>query len=131
MKAVITAANGETAIKIAERLERTPWWVFKWVSRYTLYGLKGLKDSPRSGQPTKLNSEQAEQFKIRVLAGPQEKDGGLSRFTGKHLVHILEKEFGVQMAVTGVYHLLKRLRISHITPRPQEHTSAKKDSKWL
>lgn len=119
IRAVVYAMKGETAEFIADALERDISWVFNWVSRYNETGFEALQDRPRSGQPKKLTPEQEAIFKNRVLKGPIKKDDGISRFTGKHLIVILKNEFSADYSLAGVYKLLHRLRLSHITPRPR------------
>ena len=119
IKAVAYALCGETAEAVAEKLDHHISWVFHWVSRYNKFGFDGLKDIQRSGQPKKLTSAQEQVFKKRVLDGPTSNDDGISRFTGTQLILILKNEFSADYSLAGVYKLLHRLRLSHITPRPK------------
>ena len=119
IRAVAQYLGKNSAAEIADKLDRSVAWVFKWLNRYSEEGFEGLKDRPRSGQPRKLTSEQEVKFRERVLQGPQAEDGGLSRFTAEHLIAILVSEYNVVMSSAGVYLLLHRLGLSHVKPRPR------------
>jgi transposase len=119
IRAVAHYLGKKPAREIANKLDRSVAWVFKWLNRYNEDGFEGLKDRPRSGQPKKLTPEEEADFRDRVLQGPQPHDEGLSRFTAEHLMTILLAEYGVNFSSAGVYQLLHRLGLSHIKPRPK------------
>jgi transposase len=117
LKAVAYALKGDHFELIAKRLSRSKDWVRIWVGRFLELEIQGLYDKPKSGQPKKLKSEHEEHFKQRVINGPQECDGGVSRFTGKILIEILKEEYQAEYKIGGVYDLLDRLGLSHIKSR--------------
>ena len=57
IKAVAQYLAKKSAAEIAEKLDRSVAWVFKWLNRYDEEGFEGLKDRPRTGQPKKLSKE--------------------------------------------------------------------------
>jgi len=131
LKSIAYAIKGGVGTEIADRLDRSQRWVTKWVQRYNQLGVEGLFDAKRSGQPRKLTPQQEETFKQRVLNGPQEKDGCLSRFRASDLIVILKNEFGVDYTDGGVYLLLSRIGLSHIKPRPRHPLNdLKKSQEW-
>jgi len=131
IRAVAQYLGKKSAAEIAEKLDRSVAWVFKWLNRYDEVGFEGLKDRPRSGQPKKLSKEQETEFRQRVVDGPQAKDNGISRFTADHLIVILLDEYGVNFSSAGVYLLLRRLGLSHIKPRPKHpQNDPKKMQEW-
>lgn len=89
----------------------------KWVDRYNSFGLEGLMDLPRSGQPKILPPNKEAEFKLRVCNGPTEQDE-VSVFDGKFLQKILEHEFDVKYTLSGVYSLLERIGLKRKMPRP-------------
>lgn len=119
LRAVILAMRGRTHDAIAEQLDQSPRWVQAWVSRYNAGGLGALADRPRTGQPTKLSSQQEAAFKARVRGGPTEADGGRSVLYGHDFVDILGREFGITYSLPGLYNLLHRLGFSCLRPRPR------------
>lgn len=90
---------------------------------YNKGGIEALKDSPRSGQPTKLSRQQEKAFCKRIEAGPTGKDG-VAVLNGPVIRQIAEREFGVVYSLWGIYHLLHRLGYSCICPRPQHEKSS-------
>ena len=89
----------------------------QWVAKYNNGGIEALKDSPRSGQPTKLSRQQERAFCKRIEAGPTPKDG-VAALNGPVIRRILGREFGTVYSLWGVYHLLHRLGYCCLCPRP-------------
>ncbi|MCP4168483.1 MAG: IS630 family transposase [Chloroflexi bacterium] len=54
---LLLSNKGINAEKVADKLGCAIGTVYKWRNRYSTDGLEGLKDLPRSGQPTKLTRE--------------------------------------------------------------------------
>jgi transposase len=117
IRAVVFAISGKTAPWIADRLGYSPRWPQRWVKRYNENGLDGLRDSPREGQPMKLNEEQILWLQNRLEAGPLPTDE-MNVFRGEDVVEILNKQFGVNYSLSGVYLLLSKLGYAYIKPRP-------------
>jgi len=94
----------------------------QWVFKYNKGGINALKDSPRSGQPSKLSKQQEKAFCKRIEVKPS-KAGGAAVLNGPVIREILEQEFGVVYSLWGVYHLLHRLGYSCLCPRPQHENT--------
>lgn len=119
LRAVVLARRGREHEPIAEHLGMCPRWVEKWVARYNRGGVGALRDKPRSGQPPRLPRGREEELRQRVLRGPGEADGGVCTLRGQDIRRILQREFGVRYALSGVYDLLHRLGMSSLVPRPR------------
>lgn len=78
-------------------------------------GLLGLATKPMTGRKTKLRKEDEEAFKKVFKEESGKRVGG--RLTGQDIQQILAKEFNAIYTLTGVYRLLKRLKIVWITSR--------------
>lgn len=120
LRAVLLAAD-EMELEgdeIAARLGRSPRFVDQWIARYRAGGLEAIKPGKATGQPPKLAIEKQSEFKARLLAGPTEADGGVCTLRGLDAQRILVQEFGVEMCLNGVYHLMHRLNLSCLKPRP-------------
>ena len=78
-------------------------------------GLSGLATKPMTGRKTKLRKEDEEAFKKVFKEESEKRVGG--RLTGHDIQQILTKEFNAVYTLTGVYRLLKRLKIVWITSR--------------
>lgn len=118
LRLVLLALRGWEAPQIAAALSCSRRTVQTWVYRYRDGGIEALLEDRYRGRTARLNQEQQEQFKQRMLAGPQEADG-VCTLRGKDAVAILEKEFGVKYSLNGAYTLLHRVGLSCLAPRPR------------
>jgi transposase len=124
LRAVLLAVEGEDGRElegddIAKRLGRSPRFVDLWLARYRSGGLAAIKPGKAKGQKPKLPVEKHAAFKARLLGGPTETDAGVCTLRGVEAKRILAQEFGVEMALSGVYDLMHRLNLSCLKPRPQ------------
>jgi transposase len=137
LRAVLLAAEGEAGAElegdqIAARLGRSPRFVDQWLARYRSGGLAAIKPGKSKGQPPKLTLENQQAFKARLLAGPTDADGGVCTLRGTDAKRILAAEFGVEMALSGVYDLMHRLNLSCLRPRPlHRKNDPKAVADWL
>lgn len=118
IRAIILALKGSTDKEIADKLGCSLGWVKKWVARYSKGGFDGLYDEPRSGAPTYLTDLQIATLYDQILAGP-EPDGILSRYRISDLQALVKKRFKVKYSSSGMHALMKRMKLSHVKPRPQ------------
>jgi transposase len=124
LRAVLLAAEGEgddvelQGDQIARRVGRSPRFVDQWLARYRAGGLAAVKPGKAKGNSPKLAVERQQAFKTRLLAGPTEADAGVCTLRGVDAQRILSREFGVEMALSGVYELMHRLNLSCLKPRP-------------
>lgn len=138
-RAVLLAMEGETdggeleGDQIAERLGRSPRFVDEWLARYRRAGLEGMKPGKAKGRPAKLNAQQQQAFKARILAGPNaQADGGVCTLRGSDALRIIATEFGVEMKLSGVYALMHRLNLACLKPRPKHRKNdPKAATEWL
>lgn len=103
--------------------------VRNWIKRSS-NGLSGLANKPMSGRKTKLRKEDEEAFKKIFKEESDRRIGG--RLTGHDIQQILAKEFNAIYTLTGVYRLLKRLKIVWITSRsihPKQDEKVQEDFK--
>lgn len=124
LRAVLLAAEGADGQElegddIAKRLGRSPRFVDQWLARYRTGGLAAIKPGKAKGQKPKLPVERQAAFKARLLAGPADTDAGVCTLRGIEAKQILSEEFGVEMALSGVYDLMHRLNLSCLKPRPR------------
>lgn len=118
IRVVIYALKGQTDRNIADRLDYSLGWVKKWVARYNQDGFDGLYDQARPGAPTLLTDKQIAILNTDILAGPNPK-GILSRYRVSDLRQLVLKKFGVEYSPSGMHALMKRMKLSHVKPRPQ------------
>jgi transposase len=122
LRTVLLAQQGFTAPEIATCTGFSRRTVQDWVARYNREGLAGLNTRPGRGRKPPLTSEQAEQLKQRLDAGPLPEDG-VCTLRGQDVRRILQHEFGQLRSLNAVYGLLHRLGYSSLVPRPQHPQS--------
>jgi hypothetical protein len=76
-----------------------------WVYRYRDGGVAALEDKPRPGKPCKLDPQEQQRFRRRILVGPGEADG-VCTLRGPEARKILEAEFGKNYSLPAVYPLM-------------------------
>lgn len=104
--------------EIADSLGFSIQWVKKLAVMYTQEGLAGLMPKVRKGADGFLNPDQIIEFYQIVLAGPGEGEL-LSRYRISDFQEIVKKKWGVEYSFSGMHALLQRMKLSHITTRPQ------------
>lgn len=117
-RAVLLALEGQSAPTIMDKLGRSRHFVQHWVYAYRDGGIDAVRPTPQSGRPPTLPRDQEQRFKERILAGPTPADQVCS-LRAQEALQILEKEFGVQYTLGGVYDLLHRLGLVCLKPRPR------------
>ena len=116
-RAIILAAAGQSAAKIAAALGCTPRAVQKWARRYNDGGADALADRPGRGGKPRLDPAEHDRLRERIEAGPTA-DDGVCAFHNPDIRRILAAEFGVALGEQAVYDLLHRLGLSSLMPRP-------------
>ena len=100
---VVRAQQGESNQQIASALGLPQITVSKWRRRFAAQGLKGLRDSHRSGRPVKHTPEVWQKVQQRVCQQP--------KFQSRWSVRTLAREVGLPSST--VHHML---RASHLQP---------------
>jgi transposase len=108
----------QTYGEIADTLGFSIQWVKKLAGDYTREGFDGLVQKPRLGSEGFLSPDQLIDFYAIVLNGPGEGEL-LSRYRISDLREIVKKKWGIEYSVGGMHALLKRMKLSHVTTRPQ------------
>ena len=117
-RALLLALAGREAPAIAQTLGRSRRFVQWWVYRYRDHGLEAVVPKRQSGRPPKLPVTKEQAFKARFLAEPTEAEG-VCTWRAQEARRILQKEFGAEYTLPGVYDLLHRLGLSCLVPRPR------------
>ncbi len=130
-RAILLALEGQEAPMIARTLGRSRRFVQWWVYRYRDHGLEAVVPKRQSGRPPKLPVTKEESFKERFLAEPTEADG-VCTLRAQEARRILQKEFGAEYTLPGVYDLLHRLGLSCLVPRPRHRQNDPEQMKqWV
>src|SRR3954452_9108860 len=74
--------DGRERSEAASLVGLGPQTLARAVERYNADGIAGLSDRTSPGRPPKLTPEQSVDLKRMVLAGPEDRENGLSRIQG-------------------------------------------------
>jgi transposase len=131
-RAVAMALEGLSTEQIMYTLGRSKNFVQRWTYFYRDGGIEAIGPTQQSGRPTKLSSDNSEQFKQRILSGPTAADEGLCTLRGKDAMRILQKEFGARYSLSSVYAVMHRLGLACLKPRPRHrHNDPAAMQQWL
>jgi transposase len=92
--------------------------IFRWIHRFQDGGVKALRDRPRGHRRAKLNEEQKAAVEQWVVGGTTA-DGKPVLWTVEKLRLAIAKEFGVSMAKTPLWLLLRKMNLVPRRPRPR------------
>jgi transposase len=98
--------------------------LYRWLARERTGGPAALGDHPRSGRRRKLDAEQRAEVKAWVLAGPDVERDGVVAWRGSDARAMVERRFGVKLALSSTYRLLGELHLSALVPRPRHSDAA-------
>lgn len=104
------------SLKSVAALVQSHWTTVQaWLQRFREYSFDGLFESPRSGAPRKLQTDQDNFLSDKIKALSEKKTNGY--ITGKELHQMLIDKFNTQCSLKTVYNSLHRLGFSWITSR--------------
>lgn len=110
------------ATHVAREVHRSKAWASKWLKRFDMHGLEGLKDAPRSGRPPKIGS--SVQIRIR-----RELAEGRQGWRVKEVWQLLEKESGVTLSIRQIYRLLHGWGYRAVVPKKRFVKTASEEEK--
>src|SRR3954463_8926586 len=91
----------------------------RWLARERTGVAATLGDRLRSGRRRKLDAEQRAEVKAWVLAGPEVGSDGIVAWRGGDVRAMVERRFGIKLALSSTYRLLGELPLSALVPRPR------------
>ena len=115
--------DGVTPASAARELHRSRPWASYWLRRFSEEGLKGLKDRPRSGRPSKLPAEVVTRIRGKLS---ESKQGWTTRQVQELIARM---GGGVTYHYTHVYRLLHRWGFKLKVPRRRHINTASKGEK--
>lgn len=90
-----------------------------WVKKVDEQGFDSLKDKPRPGAPSKLNSVQLEEIDKMLQSFPV--DYGCKVWDGPSLSSVIKQKYGIELSTRQCQRLFHRLGYSRV--RPQTYPS--------
>jgi putative transposase len=111
------------AASVAElELHRTRIWAYKWLKRYDIGGIGGLRDRRRSGRPPDVSDEKILDIRRELSANP-------SGWRAKEVMGIIYKRTGIRYHEVHVYRLLHKWGFSPKVPIKRFVSAASKEEK--
>lgn len=105
LRSVRRVLRGLSAVKVGWMYGDSPRAVAYWVTRFKAHGARGLEVLPRSGRPSKINSEQMKKLKTFVIKSRAKSQ----RVSGGVLATFIKKAFGVTLTSRQCGRILKRM----------------------
>ncbi len=118
VRALIMISKTYSYREIANNLGFSIQWVKKLAVDYTSGGLEALMPRPHKGSEGFLSPDQLIEFYEIILTGPSENEL-LSRYRICDLQEIVKAKWDIYYSVGGMHGLLKRMKLTHVTTRPQ------------
>ncbi len=89
----------QIASHVAHSLGRVRSWAYKWLDRFTEYGIAGLQDLPRTGRPTSIPKNKLINIQLQIAENQ-------SGWSAKQVMHLIYQKSGVKYHEVHVYRLL-------------------------
>lgn len=89
--------------------------LMRWVKKFRMEGIEGLKEKPGRGAKPLMSSEHREAFRQAVLELQEKRTGG--RIRGKDILELMQTQYGINPSLSTVYSTLKRADLVWITGR--------------
>lgn len=112
---------GKSKQEITEMFQIVLITLRRWVIRFVVKGVQGLKEQPGKGRKKKLSFEQEEEFRQEVEKLQTLREGG--RVRGQDIQILLKEKFCVDHALPSIYHVLERCGLSWISARSKHPKS--------
>jgi putative transposase len=103
-------------------LHRSRAWAYKWLKRYDIDGLNGLKDRPRNGRPPEVPEKKL----LKIRRELSEKSSG---WQAKEIMDIIHKRTGVRYHEVHVYRILHKWGFSSKVPQKRFVKAPSKEEK--
>ena len=99
-KIILLLDAGHKVLDVADKLDRTPMTIYKWLRRFNSAGLPGLDDKPRPGRKLTYSEEQRGQMIAAARTHPQKVGLPFGHWTLDRLVEYLHKneQIGISRA---------------------------------
>lgn len=102
-----------TEVSVAVRVKLRS--LMRWVEKFKMEGLEGLKDKAGRGAKPLVPSEDQAAFRQAVLELQEKRTGG--RVRGRDILELMQTKYGIDPTLKTVYNTLKRADLVWITGR--------------
>ena len=125
--AAIQRREGKTLDDIASSLQKPKTTIHDWLQRLESKGIGHLYDIKQPGKPAMLTKDQEKDLEKVLDQSPEKQGIPHTMWTTKLVQYIILKMFNIEFKVRQVRNIIKRIKFSLQTPRP-EHIKANKQA---
>jgi transposase len=113
-RAVIAVQDGESPEAVARILGTTCQTIYNWLARYRNGGLQNLRDKKGNrGRPTKLTAKEIRMlYRAIVKTDPRQYEFEFCLWSLPVIRAFIKQQFGVELAKSSIWHLLRQLGLS-------------------
>jgi transposase len=108
--------KGKTPPEVAKAVGAPRQTVYRWLGVLQEYGIEGLREMSKGGRPAWITSEQLDELRELLLAGPIANGYGTDLWTLKRVRLLIEKQFGITYSDVHVWRILGSLGFSSQKP---------------
>ena len=125
--AAIQRREGKTLDDIASSLQKPKTTIHDWLRRLESNGISNLYDIKQPGKRAALTKDQEKELEKVLDQSPEKQGIPHTMWTTKLVQYIILKMFDIEFKVRQVRNIIKRIKFSLQTPRP-EHIKANKQA---
>ena len=116
LQAIISTENQpvQTVAAVIGISRMTLW---RWIKRFRMSGINGLRDKPKGHKASKLGAKEREFISKWLNEGKTGKGKSIHWTLPKLLIEI-ENEFGIKVGKTSLWRTLKKMKFVMKVPRP-------------
>lgn len=100
--------------------------VWRWIKRFAVKGISGLKDEAKGHRTSKLTKDQCHQVAQWLNEG-RDSQGNHIHWTLNKLAVALKNEFGITLSQTPLWRLVRQLGFKQKVPRPYHAKADKRE----
>jgi transposase len=113
IRAIRRIEQGESPEMVMKALGMNRRTIYKWIARYRERGIAGLKATPLSGRPLKLDGTKLRwKFRTVVTKSLSQLRFPLALWTREVVKELIERKYGIKLSVVSAGRLLKKLGLS-------------------
>lgn len=114
---IISKAADHPITHLARFFGVSRYTITRWIHRFKMEGVEGLKDKPKGHNPSKLNEIHRQQI-FQWVKESMNSQGELVHWTLEKLRLTIQKEFGISISLMPLWKHLRNMGFRLKVPRP-------------
>ncbi|MHB1239633.1 MAG: winged helix-turn-helix domain-containing protein [Gammaproteobacteria bacterium] len=108
--------KGKTPPEVARSVGAPRQTVYRWLGVLQEHGIEGLREMSKGGRPALMSTEQLDELRERLLAGPIASGYGTDLWTRTRVRLLIEQRFGITYSDVHVWRILGAMGFSGQKP---------------